>query len=240
MLLQTAHWRRHPSPPSYLPAPSSPPAPPQRHRPPGVLPRGAALRRGQGGQPGGARKRQRPAGGAQNDPPARLFLSIMRAERHMGRRPGAPARARCKRVTRLAQRLVPFAQRRPLAADLLLALSLRPAPSFNPQVAVMRSYCSPSILPLYTSFVAGQELWMVMPYCEVGDSAGAGGSRGAVWGLEEAGRSAWSRTAWAEQHSSAAAQAWGPGCHACSQQHAPPCCRHPAFFPRHRAAAWRT
>ncbi|KIZ01552.1 hypothetical protein MNEG_6412 [Monoraphidium neglectum] len=32
------------------------------------------------------------------------------------------------------------------------------------EVAVMRAYRCPAILPLYTSFVAGHELWMLMPY----------------------------------------------------------------------------
>lgn len=39
------------------------------------------------------------------------------------------------------------------------------------EVVVMRSYRCRSILQLHCSFVAGQELWMVMPYCEGGSVA---------------------------------------------------------------------
>ncbi|KAI8474347.1 MAG: kinase-like domain-containing protein [Monoraphidium minutum] len=39
------------------------------------------------------------------------------------------------------------------------------------EVAVMRAYSCPAILPLHTSFVAGHTLWMVMPYMEGGSVA---------------------------------------------------------------------
>ena len=36
------------------------------------------------------------------------------------------------------------------------------------EAQTMRQFNHPNVLPLYSSFVAGQELWMVMPYCPGG------------------------------------------------------------------------
>ena len=53
------------------------------------------------------------------------------------------------------------------------------------EVAQMRRYQHPAVLPLLCSFVtAAGELWLVMPYMEVGARRGGGGEGGEEGGGE--------------------------------------------------------